>query len=785
MKFLKLFDRFLKFLKTDRNTFLTYILTLFSIYILVDRLLELLFLFFTGISVSYWGPFKYTIAMACPIFAFLFSGSSSFSKTDTKKYAFVYLYIISLYIIFVSMVCQWLNQLLWLLFISVPNYIEIVNSSYDLIKPAFTSIAIYIPLVTFYGVFKLIYMKINDSKLLRDSILDYGGLDLSPKPGGTGPYTCEIELCVDKHTGKKIVVPENKRFESMLVVGPSGMGKTSMIFEPMVARDLEKKFFFREVSKEMGYTALKTGLAVLDAPYNNDYLNKNFDLNMIEPIDGKYKLFKAYMKKVLIDGKDSKNIIYKNIGITYMSPDYETTDHMINVAENFNFKYNLIDPENPDSIGMNPFALDDASKTAIAISSVLKGMYISTHKDTEEAFRENVSHQAIENLSILLKEMYPRLNDGDLPTLEDMLDMLTNFDLVEDMCKKMEYDERLSKKYRLLISYFKKNFYSSGSAREDTEKYVYSAMTQLDNLLRIKGIRNILCNRQNNINFDKVLSNSEITFVCTRRGELGATAHKAFGLFFLILMQYSVLRRPGNENNRIPHYVYIDEFPDFICDSTESIFTLYRKYRVGTIISAQNLEQLGNKVHSKYRQTILSNCSTKVVFGNGTPEDNEWWSKEFGNKRKWKFSNSYDTEKGSYDPKLGMISWDWTANFQPDKLRGMGFKTIAYETKSVTGKYLIGDGKVDFLDSKYKEPRKIKKYNFGKFSNLIEDSTSNDPRVQGTKKFDYSHIDFSDLDRSGEVDPIQNNTTDSRYFFNNANAIVVNLKNKIIKNDEE
>ena len=42
---LKYIDKFLKFLKTDRNTFLTYILTLASVYLLVDRLLEMLFLF--------------------------------------------------------------------------------------------------------------------------------------------------------------------------------------------------------------------------------------------------------------------------------------------------------------------------------------------------------------------------------------------------------------------------------------------------------------------------------------------------------------------------------------------------------------------------------------------------------------------------------------------------------------------------------------------------------------------------------------------------------------------
>ena len=56
-----------------------------------------------------------------------------------------------------------------------------------------------------------------------------------------------------------------------------------MVFEPMIARDIEKKYFFKEVSKEMGFTALKTGIAHLNRPYNNDYLNDNFSLDMLTP----------------------------------------------------------------------------------------------------------------------------------------------------------------------------------------------------------------------------------------------------------------------------------------------------------------------------------------------------------------------------------------------------------------------------------------------------------------------------------------------------------------------
>ena len=83
----------------------------------------------------------------------------------------------------------------------------------------------------------------------------------------------------------------------MFVCGASGTGKTSLIYEPLIARDLEKKFFFREVAKEMGFTALKTGIATLTKPYDNDYLNTNFNLNMLSPTSGNEDVYKGYMKK--------------------------------------------------------------------------------------------------------------------------------------------------------------------------------------------------------------------------------------------------------------------------------------------------------------------------------------------------------------------------------------------------------------------------------------------------------------------------------------------------------
>ena len=101
------------------------------------------------------------------------------------------------------MVVQWLNLLCWLLFIATPGYVSVVSELSNLIQPAFQSLAVYVPLVTFYPLFKKLFTWINDTRDLRDSIMDYGGIDLSGKKENTGAYSVEMPVCSDKKTGQK------------------------------------------------------------------------------------------------------------------------------------------------------------------------------------------------------------------------------------------------------------------------------------------------------------------------------------------------------------------------------------------------------------------------------------------------------------------------------------------------------------------------------------------------------------------------------------------------------
>lgn len=769
---MKLLDKFLGVLKTDRNTFFTYILTLLTAYILVDRIMELILLCSTGMAVNYWGPIKYTFALACPVFAFAFSYPSKFAKSEKVKLSFFYAFWVAFYIIVISMFIQWLNRAAWIGLISLPNSAGFLSSFSKETRRALSMTPIYILLMTFYKLFFWLYKIINDPifpSSYQDSILDYAGIDLSPVPSSSGPYSFEIELCKDRTTGKPVKILERRRFESTLIIGPSGTGKSALVLEPMMARDLEKKYFLRESSKELGYSALKSGLAVLNCPFNDDYLNKNFRLDMLTPAEGQEKAYKDHIKKLIYATAPDGSIVYKNLGLTSLTPDSDQTYKIADVAKNFGIPVHIIDPLDANSIGLNPFILSP-SLAGLMISLVIEGLYNASSATAELAYMKDLAYQALQNICIFLGEMYPRRNNGDLPTLEDLLHCLTNFDLVEELCEDLKTEPDLAQKYEFQIAYFEQHFYKNSTGRKDMQRFVHFATAQLEELLRAGSVRDIICKRRNNLDFNKVLENGEVVLITSRPTEIGGTPHKGFGRFFLTLLMCSVEGRPGNEKSRIPHFLYVDEFDTYADPLFTDMFTLYRKYKVGTIFTAQTLGAFGG-VHSPFMNALLPNCSTKITFGNCTPDEYEWWSKEFGQRREWVVGSDYKLTEGAYSDNLGKVSWEWKDTMKVAKIQGLKFKACIYKTKDQKGKNVVNYGVLDFLESKYKEPHKVKNYKFDKFNSAIPHTA--DKKKPKKQRFEPKNIEFDNDD----VDPIQMNTNDSKYLFDNTNAISFKFNN--------
>ncbi|MCL2341784.1 MAG: hypothetical protein FWC53_01660 [Firmicutes bacterium] len=776
MKFLlKYLDKFLKIIKTDRNTFFAYILALVSAYLVIDRMVELIIMWFTGMSVSYWNPFEYTLAFICIAFAFSFTFSSKFTNNNTDaRVTYFYTYCIALYIVAVTMFVQWINYFSWIFILSVPNYKEIIMNFSDLIRPAFTALSLYLPIVTFYPILRFLYVRINDPifpNAFKDSIMDYMGIDINPPSCATGLYSFELNLCQDKKTGKPAKILEDRRFQNMLIQGPTGCGKTSMMMHPFIAQDLEKKYFFNEAGKEMAYIALKTGIAYLEHPYDNEYLDKNFSLSMLTPIEGKEALYKAYMHKIIYSTGSDGQVLYRNLGLTYIAPEPDDVEKAANIAKAYNIPVTIVDPADPNSPGINPFAMAHAPLCALIISDVLKSLYDNqSSKDTDEAYMENSAHQALQNLVILLKYIYPKLHDGDLPNLDDVLQCCTDFDYVEELCEEARKDKDFMDENFLTISYFEQNFYKNAEGRASMKRLVHFAAAQLDYLFKSAECRRVLCQRRNNIDYREYIARGEVVLLCSRYADFGGLVNRAIGRFFL----FSLLR--GMEDTftleqRLPHFVYIDGFDFYAWPPLVDLFTMNRKLKVGATIAVQTIHGIeGSGTASKFMQKISGNTMTKLSFGNCTVEDYEWWEKEFANRREWVVDNKYDSATEAYSTDVGNARWDYKLNLTVAKIQGLASKECVYKTKDKYGKNKVGYGLVDFVASKHLAAHKSKSFDFNKYNirAVVEEEKMEN------KNFNPDRVKFEDDDTG----PIKTDTTDSKYFFDNAEAISFNFGKK-------
>lgn len=762
------------------NSFFGYLFSIITILFSVDRLAELISVLFYGQFVSYWSPLMYTFALFILVAGYSLLCASPFCKTITQPMTYYVYYVVAFRIISTVMVAQWINQGLWWILMSFSNFKYIAINMPELIIPAISSVTLLFPLLSLkQGIFYYIEDVMDSDQDWIDSFEDFKGFKLvSAKSTIKTPdvFLCNAQICIDDQTGKPAVIPEKKRYEAVLVQGATGTGKTATIVEPMCAMDLERKYFFREVSKKLGYNALHAGLAKLKVPYSNDYLNKTFTLSYLEPNSGRIDEYKNYVKDMFkFHDKETNELYYRGLGFTLVAPDNACIERVRKVAKSYDIPVNIIDPSDPDSKGINPFIGNDPAKVASIISTVLKGMYEAENSSGDNVFFANVSQQAFENLAILLKLVYPRMHRGSLPTLEDMLAILNNFDIAEEMTEVLKKDPVLSEDYRSLIGYFEKNFYKPpvnihgyeiastyGSGRKETEKHVYGAITQLDNFLRNPGVKHVLCSRDNNVDLDAALANGEIITACTRQGDLGELHQRAFGMFVILSLKDAVLRRPGIEDTRTPHFIYIDEFPLYVNKDTEAFFTLFRKYRVGTLITIQNLSQLTkNRSLAYFKDVIITNTKTQIIFGDMTAEESDFWSKELGNKKKWKYKRilaDTSTQEGADKMTANFMTAeiDYKPYYKPGKIVNLPFKTCVYRTKTDSGKSVVGRGKTDFINKKYYETHKSANYNFEMFAS----SSSTYTASSNTSSSMYTKSQVEESDKNTSTPTFSNNMID-------------------------
>ena len=763
-------NKLYKKLKTDANTFWGFILTLLSIFLAVDRTVEMILMMVTGVGYSYWSMFTYAFVFLLPFLTFKIMLESKFMTHDNFKVS-LFVFYGSLFAIYVSaFAAQLINQSAWLLFLSVPGYETIVHEDLQLIKSAFTALSLIAP---FYAIDKIYFwfrwFVVEDDEFY-DGLIKQDGFKLGPSLKKTGPYSFEAMIARDKIEGNFAVMSEDGRFQHTLVVGPTGSGKTTLYIEPMIAKDLEKKFFFRNAVKSLSYSLLKANIARIKPEYQNIDLNSRFNLDMIEPIPGREKLFHTYLAKIKTSLNED-DMTAKDLGLVYLSPEIESIEKLMKIADNYGIDYKIIDPLDPDGYGINPFTNPDPEGAAVAVSAMVNS-FISAGTG-ETMLKENFdATRAVENVSILLQIAYKKKYGTMLPTIEDVYKLLSNFDLVQALVEEVKEDPEIAKEHAIRFAYLEKNFYRDSPGRAKTEENVEMAVALIENFLTSKPMKNIFARRQKNIDFAKSMANGDVIFICTRRARVSGTAYDMYQMFVALTLRFltgGIVKKIDVPGEPIPYFMYFDDFGPFISDKNAELFSTATKSKVGITISVHNLEQI-KKAANHF--TYLNALRNRIIMAGLTfPECKFWADDDFPVVRVWsKVGHSTDDSsiEAMMNEDMSKAHLEWVSVVNPGEMFVMGPTTVAFRVKNTSSRYTAGMGKLSTIDKKHFEPAEVKTYDFNAIASKAKTTKSSkfanplSKRKKGTT-VDESSDSFADDDTDilnndeVDIDPIKYN----------------------------
>ena len=145
-------------------------------------------------------------------------------------------------------------------------------------------------------------------------------------------------------------------------------------------------------------------------------------------------------------------------------------------------------------------------------------------------------------------------------------------------------------------------------------------------------IRNIVGQVRSAFDFTDVMNQKKILIMNLSKGLIGDINSQLLGLMIVSKIQVAAMRRQQQKDiERIPFYLYIDEFQNYVTQSIESILSEARKYKLGLILAHQYLDQLEkeNKLSSSVnlKGAVFGNVGTMMFYKIGA-QDAEFCAKE-------------------------------------------------------------------------------------------------------------------------------------------------------------
>jgi hypothetical protein len=199
-------------------------------------------------------------------------------------------------------------------------------------------------------------------------------------------------------------------------------------------------------------------------------------------------------------------------------------------------------------------------------------------------------------------------------TIEDAT-LFTIFDLLNDQ----DYRKKIVK---TLKSKDLRNFWKNelGKAGEFQRVKMSAGITaKIGRFLFSASAKQILEQPRSTIDFDDVINSGKILICNFSKGLLGEDTSELFGIMVLAKLQLATLRRARLEQGeRLPFYLYVDEFQNFATASFVQMLSEARKYKLYLTMAEQSTSQQSDQ---QMVNVILANVGTVICFKTGNPQD--------------------------------------------------------------------------------------------------------------------------------------------------------------------
>lgn len=522
-------------------------------------------------------------------------------------------------------------------------------------------------------------------------------------------------------TGLPYVIKMKDRQLHASIGGATGAAKTSTVLTISIANDLDQKAFNEDHCKR----ELENRMDV-DVAKNRMFQDRDFKMKYFTGLTDEGQCF--------IDHLRAKA---PSAGITCLAPNESFSDEIYMLAANRGFKVNRVDPiltENDEHkegfIGFNPLYIPekltgikrelDIFKKAKLFADVLQALYDMS--GSSDVYFAKLNKNVTTTFTILLLVTMEYVHPGHHVTPEDVQRLVDDFDLVKPYYYALlknygDNDDvfdaagnpipaRLKDincgRYQFIVPLVNNDILNE-NGRKQMENQIRGLRTIMSDFINNPLIHDVFC-VQESIDIDKILEDGEITVV-NYALELGMCEATAFGLFFSLSFNNAVVRRPGTEFTRLPHYYYIDEFPILLHSDQEQMFTMFRQYNVSNMVAFQTYDLFDKTPVTRFlKGVVMNNTAHQVVFGRVSVNEMDMFSKLAG-KELQTISQDTVSETPISDPDTkksfsSRITPTWVNAREGADFRYKDFREVSVFTVDQGSPKTVFDCKVSFLDKK-------------------------------------------------------------------------------------